>query len=359
VPSFFSVRLAPGVRVSASSRGLRAHVGPRGSRLHVGGGRTGVSTGAGPFTYYTPVGTKQQRSSQGYYPGPTRAQVAQSEKETQAAEIRRALDAIGSIHRAEFASPQRQVAEAKRLRRFPLVLHKFERQELAGIGIFKRSARRAARSRARALAEEHALREVAIAQRMQEEEQATYDAAWEALLANDPELVLGALARAFSDNEAPTAAVGVAGAEVSLAVLVPNPEAVIPEREPAVTPKGNLSLKKMTKRATAQWHRELVAGHLLASASEAFAAAPGLTSAAVVAFERRNGAVTPLVAARVSRGQMTPERLARSGAWALLEEIGGPVYRQKGQAGALAPIELSEQPDIAKLMAVIEDDAHR
>ena len=35
-----SVRLAPGVRVRVSSRGVRTSVGPRVARLHVGGGAT-------------------------------------------------------------------------------------------------------------------------------------------------------------------------------------------------------------------------------------------------------------------------------------------------------------------------------
>ena len=41
----FSVKIAPGVRVRASSRGIRTSIGPRAARLHVGGGRTGFSTG--------------------------------------------------------------------------------------------------------------------------------------------------------------------------------------------------------------------------------------------------------------------------------------------------------------------------
>jgi hypothetical protein len=49
---FSSFRIMPGVRISASRRGVRAHVGPRVLRGHFGGGKAGVSTGAGPFTAY-------------------------------------------------------------------------------------------------------------------------------------------------------------------------------------------------------------------------------------------------------------------------------------------------------------------
>lgn len=41
------VKLAPGVRVRISRRGLRWSLGPRAARLHVGVGGPGISTGAG------------------------------------------------------------------------------------------------------------------------------------------------------------------------------------------------------------------------------------------------------------------------------------------------------------------------
>ena len=44
----FSIRIAPGVRIRASKRGIRTSLGPRIARVHVGGGRTGFSTGMGP-----------------------------------------------------------------------------------------------------------------------------------------------------------------------------------------------------------------------------------------------------------------------------------------------------------------------
>ena len=59
----FSVKVAPGVRLSASGRGLRAHVGPRAARVHVGGGRSGFSSGAGPVSFYTPLGGSHNSSS--------------------------------------------------------------------------------------------------------------------------------------------------------------------------------------------------------------------------------------------------------------------------------------------------------
>lgn len=56
----FGIRIALGIRISASKRGLRAGIGPRAARVHVGGGRPSVSTGAGPFTYWHTVGHTQR-----------------------------------------------------------------------------------------------------------------------------------------------------------------------------------------------------------------------------------------------------------------------------------------------------------
>jgi hypothetical protein len=45
-----SIKLAPDVRVRASSRGVRTSLGSRAARLHVGGGRTAFSSGLGPVS---------------------------------------------------------------------------------------------------------------------------------------------------------------------------------------------------------------------------------------------------------------------------------------------------------------------
>lgn len=352
--SFFSVRLAPGVRISASSRGLRAHVGPRAARIHVGGGRTGVSTGAGPLTYYTSGSAPRRTRTTGYYTGPTRQQLQTVTKEQQAAAIQGALQAIGSIHQEHFSTPVRRVAELGAVPPYPGILHIYVKRELKGVGLFAWRERREAKARARGLADERALKEMEHARGRQRTEQHEIDKWWDALHRNDPEVVLEALTRAFEDNVAPTAAVGVAGDEASLALLVPDAADVIPDREPGITPKGNLSLKKMTKKSTAYWHRELVAGHVLVSASEAFAVAPALQTAAVVAFQREGSAIVPMLAARLGRMSVGPERLMQAGAWELLSAVGDPVYRARGQAGALCPIDLEAETDIARLVEAFE-----
>jgi hypothetical protein len=49
----------PGVRLRHTRRGWRAGIGPRIFRQWFGAGGRGVSTGAGPFSHYRPIKSKQ------------------------------------------------------------------------------------------------------------------------------------------------------------------------------------------------------------------------------------------------------------------------------------------------------------
>jgi hypothetical protein len=55
------LRLLPGVKVRLTRRGVRWGVGPRAARAHFGAGGTGVSTGAGPFTWYRELRRRRRR----------------------------------------------------------------------------------------------------------------------------------------------------------------------------------------------------------------------------------------------------------------------------------------------------------
>lgn len=55
------LRLLPGVKVRLGRRGTRWSLGPRALRYHTGAGRPGVSTGAGPVTWYRPLRRRRRR----------------------------------------------------------------------------------------------------------------------------------------------------------------------------------------------------------------------------------------------------------------------------------------------------------
>lgn len=113
-----SFKVAPGVRIRASSRGISAGVGPRAARVHVGTRGVGISSGVGPISGYTRLGEGpgsggRRRAS---YGGATKASIAAREREAKAAareaDIARvsALEAaLVSVHEASFPEATRPI----------------------------------------------------------------------------------------------------------------------------------------------------------------------------------------------------------------------------------------------------------
>ena len=198
------------------------------------------------------------------------------------------------------------------------------------------SGRRAAKAKARDLADRYALHLQEKASKDHAAEVERFNHIWTLLQANDPATVMRVISVAFEDNEAPAAAVSVEGAEVDLVVLVP-PDTVIPDRLPTTTSSGNLSLAKMNKTTTAGWHRELVAGHVVVSAKEALAVAPGLQVARVVAV-RDNGRdvygeriAEPVLATRLTRSALARVKWPTATAWDVVTQASeGQQPRQPG-----------------------------
>lgn len=166
----FSVRIAPGLRVRASSRGLRASVGPRAARLHVGSGRTGFSTGAGPVGYYTSLGGGSKSST-----GRASSQLAMAEKAGQVQQLAEILSGVLKLHEAEFppAHPPR-AASAVRPAEASLYEKHLERA-MHGVGRLQFSARKIAKETARQAAHQEADEIYARAQARQVEEQLLLD----------------------------------------------------------------------------------------------------------------------------------------------------------------------------------------
>jgi hypothetical protein len=100
-----SFKVAPGVRVRASSRGISAGVGPRAARVHVGTRGVGVSSGVGPVSAYAHLGGGGRSGSGGggrrtSYGGPTKASIAARERELKAAARAADIEKITTLERA-------------------------------------------------------------------------------------------------------------------------------------------------------------------------------------------------------------------------------------------------------------------
>jgi hypothetical protein len=361
----FSFKVAPGVRIRASSRGIRTSVGPRAARVHFGSGRPGFSTGAGPVSFYTSLGGGRRGGSRGGRRPPSIAsyerQLAAAQKAEEAERLAAAFQEILDVHRTEFPPAVRPVAPPPSLPDARTVRRRHERNALAGIGLFQRAARAQAKQRGAhaADAELAAARQQAAAQ--QAEWQRQLDQRWQQLCDSDPEVVLATVAEAFEDNEAPAAPVAVEGTELALVVLAPSDE-VVPERMPGRTQAGNLTLRKLPKGERSAFYSLLVFGHLLVTLREAFAVAPGIT--AIRAVVLRHGGVDAygrprldcLLAGRFLRSAFDGVRWQEANASTIVEDTATELLVNLRRGTELQPINLRQEPEIQKVIALVDFD---
>jgi hypothetical protein len=266
-----------------------------------------------------------------------------------------------AIHRADFPPAQRPLAPPPPVPDEKAIHQRHIKAATAGLGFFQRAAKAAAREEgARAAGQEiDALRRDGA--RQQAEYQAALDAWWRDLLANDPGTVVAALAEAFEDNEAAAAPLGVEGAEVALVVLAP-PESVVPERMPGTTAAGNLSLRKLPKGERSSLYTLTVMGHVLVTIKEAFAIAPGLNAARVIAL--RNGGpdaygrprLECILAGQWSRAAFEGVQWHSADAGTVAQDTAGELLVKLRGGKELQPIDLSDQPEIRSLLKVVDTD---
>ncbi|HEX6498052.1 MAG TPA: DUF4236 domain-containing protein [Micromonosporaceae bacterium] len=369
----FSIKLAPGVRVRASSRGIRTSIGPRAARVHIGGGRTGFSTGVGPVGFYTSLGGRRSSRSQraggmsaGAYQRQLAAQQRQAAQAQKVEEARRLAEVflhILRLHHAEFAPAQPPVAppppqpDSARIHRY------YEQHALAGISLFNRAERKQAKQRAAGWAAAEIQRRTAELRQQQAQWQQQLDQRWRELCGNDPQVVIETLDEAFEDNEAPSAAIDVDGDEVSLVVLLPGMEQVVPERMPGQTAAGNLSLRKLTQRERGDYYKHFVCGQVLVTVREALAVAPGIGSARVVAL-RNDGHdaygkphVSCLLAATFHRTALAGIQWQSADAVEIVNTVATErVWNQYRGNGRFEPINLTREPDLAALIQAVDLD---
>lgn len=336
-------------------------MGPRGARVHFGSGRTGVSTGAGPFTYYT-SGSSSARTGAGAR-GPTKAQLAQAEKEGEFLRLREELRAIVEVHRIEFPAATKLVVAANPAPDLEALVKQRENELLQGISLLKWAERKTAKARAKELAHEDLQNELKRLESDREKAQAEIDAEWNRLTANDPETVIATVEAAFRDNEAPAAPVNVEGSSLDLVVLVPGLEDV-PERKPALTPSGKPTVKKMTKLERSDMYLTLVCGHVLATIKEALATAPNISEVRSVVVRQTspdvygNPRMEALLAASYARSNLDrvrwrdalPSDIVQEAAEDLLWEL-------KGRPPQLQPLDLEQEPSLRTFVEALGDRA--
>ncbi|MDZ7674338.1 MAG: hypothetical protein U5K30_04630 [Acidimicrobiales bacterium] len=359
--SLFGFRVAPGLRLTVSQRGLRAGIGPRIARLHVGSGRPGVSTGKGSAVFYTSLGgSKQRRGSGRAATGHTRALSAPASKRQRAEQIQAAITGIASMHTADF--PPATAPDLGPAPPEPLEPHLERRRAEAKsqVPFWRFGQRRAALTEAERLATDDQQRAQQERAETHRRAQAEADEAWARLLDNDRDVVADTLDAAFDDNDAPAVCVAVDDRTVDVVLAVPSIEA-LPERTPGVTDAGNLSLRKMNKTDRNALHAAVVYGHLLLTVKETFAIAPNIDE--VRAFVVRDAPddvygtprVEPVVAAAIRRDALAGVQWDAHHAETIVTEIAHEhLVDRKGRARDVVELELDDEPELAAALDTLD-----
>ena len=364
----FSVKLAPGVRVRASKRGIRAGIGPRAMRVHVGSGRTGVSTGFGPFSAFSSGGgrrrsSSRKRSSNAASIATYKRQLAAMNKQKKLADMKALIaefDAILSVHRGPFPPAEHPAAAWPPVPTIEALYPQHEERALAGVSAFNLRGRKEAKIRARNAAEAHRAQLVAEAVAAHDQEQRNLDTWWAQLAGNEPGVVLEALDDAFEDNETPASAVGVHGDEVAVVVLAPDLN-VIPEKWPEFSAAGNPTMKPLSKAKRTGFYNSLVLGQMLVAVRETFAVAPGSQSVRVVLVRRGSrdaygkDKVDCLAAACFKRAALAGVQWTTASAVTIFNDVSSErLFRQVGVAKELAPLDLRGESDLRALIGEVD-----
>lgn len=338
-----SFKLAPGVRVRASSRGVRTSIGPRAARVHVGAGRTRISSGAGPFTVSTAVGGGSRssrartstRASSGSWPQssgastrtagasprPRQPTVAQHQAQARAAERAQEVAAVAAVerslttlHHEDFPESTRRVvavpaapgpAEVKAVRR------ELHRIAIAAVPFWKRSERREAKAWAAQQATAEAQRRHTGALVEAQLEQCRLDQQWQALVDHDPQTVIEAVEDAFADNASDSTCVDAeadTGVRYVTAVVTYGGIDLVPDVRPDTTPGGKPTLRKRTKTDRNSLYATAIASTVLATAKEALAVAVTATEVRVLVIRSgiggSTGGVEPVYAGMLRRDHL-------------------------------------------------------
>lgn len=362
-----SFKVAPGIRISASSRGVRTSIGNSKARVSYGGGRTYTSAKiAGVrISQSSSSGRSSARSSAGVQATqrPTLAQLERAERAAvQAAaieELRRLEESLVTLHHETFPPARIQEVQAPEPVDGFAIRTELEKSSLAKVSWFKFSERRAAKIRAVELAAHEAARVDAENKDLYHRYCEDARQGWERLLNHDVETVIEALEGAFADNasEATCVDTGIEdGVRYATVVIVFGAVDSIPERTPSTTAAGKPTTKKRNKTDRNSLYVAALGSTVLATVREGFAVAPSVDEFRVVVLRKDLNAptpsdfVAPIYAATFARSVAEELNWQKTDPTAALLAGHNAQFKRKGVAGDMVAIDLTEQPGLAELV---------
>lgn len=358
-----SFKIAPGVRISASSRGVRTSLGNSKARVSFGGGRTYTSAKvAGIRVSKTASQSPKSSGSTGRL---TLAQLERAERaaaQTSAVEDLKELEeALVSHHQEEFPPARRQEIEAPQPIDRSELQRELEKSQLADISWFRFSARKAAKLKATEQARIEADRIDTENQNLYRQVSLEAEQDWRDLLNHQQEAVMSALETAFADNlsEATCVDVGVEnGVNYATVVIVFGSENQIPERAPSVTPQGRPTTKKRTKTDRNMLYVSALGSTILATIKEGFAAAPSVMEFRVFVLRKDLNALTPEEFVTPIYRAEFPRKMNDSLDWKFVDPaealLAAPDARfhRKGAVGNVMPIDVKDEPELLNLVQI-------
>lgn len=299
-----SFKVAPGVRISASSRGVRTSIGNSKARVSYGGGRTYTSAKIAGVRVSGSSSSRSNssRSNNGAQSAqrPTLAQLERAERaaaqDAAIEELRRLEESLVALHHETFAPATPHEVQAPEPADTEAIRTEFEKSLLSKVSWFKFSERRAAKSQAVELAANESARIEAENNELYHRycEDARQD--WERLLNHDAETVIEALEGAYADNasEATCVDAGIEeGVRYATVVVVFGAVDSIPERTPSMTAAGKPTTKKRNKSDRNSLYVAALGSTVLATIREGLAVAPSVDEFRIVVIRKDLNAPTP------------------------------------------------------------------
>jgi hypothetical protein len=361
-------KIAPGVRVRASSRGVRTSIGPRAARVHVGAGRTRISSGAGPVTVSTAIGGRRRAthppssgfsartsaagSPRGRQPtvAQLQAQARAAERAQQVADIADVERSLTMLHLTDFPQSARQVLQVLPVpdpASVESVRRELYRDATAGVSVWKRALRKQAKAWAAHQAPGETQRRHTGRVITTQLEQWHNDQRWQALQAHDPHTVIEAVDDAFADNASDSTCVDagsdpVTGARYVTAVITYGGLDLVPEHRPDTTPGGKPTLRKRTKTDRNALYATALASTVVATAKEALAVATAATEARVLVVRPDGaGSVEPVYAGSLRRDVLAGRDWRSVDPLALVMSADNAEMVRKGSTREVVPMSMS------------------
>lgn len=361
-----SFKIAPGVRISASSRGIRTSVGSSKARVSFGSGGiySSAKIGGVRVSQSSPTSTTRQTSSNSFHPKrPSLTQLARAEKaaaaEAQIADLAVLENALVSLHHEDFERAAPVDVPVPPTADYELIRDALSQQMLAGIGRFQLAERKAAKFQADQTAHVEKARLEAEWQRSYRIHCGLAQENWEKLLGHEPEAVMMALEEAFADNASEATCVDVGaegGTNYATVVILFGSAQMVPERTPSFTPTGRPTTKKRSKADRNALYVAALASTVLATVKEGVAVAPSVEEFRVVVMRKDSGAatpadfLTPIYAGSFRRSNLERVRWRDVDPVALLLTADEAVFTRKGAVGDVMPISVGGSSGLQQLL---------